>query len=244
MTAPVCWQYIVKQRHASRARPRPHDFRPNEAVVAAIPFAMAREFIERYEWLGNMGAAKYCYGLFLRGELAAAACYTTPPAPRAYDVLFDPCTAQHIYQLCRGASAHWAPTWAPSKVIGTSLRMMARERAAWAVIAYADPEAGEIGTVYQATNAHYLGLSQSRGPGKYIIGGIEYHARKVQKVFGCAAHRYLIEIDPEYERIQRTKKHRYIFVVAPRQQRRRIIERLRPLVRAYPKRVATIPEAA
>lgn len=214
----------------------PTDVDPSEALVSRIDFGRAKRFITKYEWLGNIGSAKYCYGLSIRGQLAAVVCYTTPTSPVAYARILGPEVRRSVFQLCRGASAHWAPTWAASMTISRSLRLLERDYGARVVLAFADPEAGEIGTIYQAANALYLGISNSRGPGKYIIGGVEYHARAVQKHFGCAAHEYLIEIDPNYKRFQRTKKHRYAFVLGRGTARKRILEKLQPLVRAYPKR--------
>ncbi len=233
-----CWQHEVKQKMRRRSGVYPTRVSPVEGAVSRIDFAAAKEFITKYEWLGTIGAAKYCFGLTIRGQLAAVACYTAPSSPVAYSRVLGPGLSRSVYQLCRGASAHWAPKWAASMTISRSLRILERHFAAKIVIAFADPEAGEIGAVYQAANALYLGLSDSRGPGKYIIGGVEYHARAVQKHFGCAAHDYLKEIDPEYQRIQRTKKHRYAFVLGRGAARKYILDRLKPLVRPYPKRLA------
>jgi hypothetical protein len=240
MTAGVCWQFTVKQKQKARDPDIHFRAEPSDAIISRIEFAEAREFIVQYEWLGNVGSAKYCYGLWLGCRLAAVVCYSTPSAANAFRSLLGPKTAKGMFQLCRGASSWWAPSWAPSKLIASSLRHMASTRGAVGVVAYADPEAGEVGTVYQASNAYYLGLTQSRGPGKYIIGGITYHARAVQKRFGCAAHQYLVEIDPAYRRIQRTKKHRYLFLLARGRARREMLEKVQAMVKPYPKRHAEL----
>lgn len=233
---PECWQHIVKRKKLAESSHEPQIRDEAPWRVEQIPFRDANAFIREYEWLGHIGAAKYYFGLKIDALLAAVACYTTPSAPNAYRSLLGPKLSPHVYQLCRGASAHWAPDWAASRVISYSLRTLARSRGAKAVVAYADPAAGEIGTVYQASNAIYLGMTRSRGPGKYVIGGVEYHARAVQKLFGCAAHDYLVTIDPGYQRIQRTKKHWYVFVVCKGLARRELMDRLAPLSKPYPKR--------
>jgi hypothetical protein len=240
MTAEVCWQYLVKQQKRAGHNRRTIVCKSADALIQPISFAEAQAFVVQYEWLGNMGAAKYCFGLRLGSELAAVTCYTTPSSPIAYRTLFGSELSRRVFQLCRGASSPWAPKWAPSMLISRSLRLMAREHRAVAVVAYADPEAGEVGTVYQAANALYLGLTDSRGPGKYIIGGREYHARAVQKLFGSAAHEYLIGVDPNYRRIQRTKKHRYLFLIGTRSIRRELLLTLSGRVKSYPKRAAGV----
>jgi hypothetical protein len=232
-----CWQYIVRKRKAEEEALGIVPLREGQLWIGRIPRSEADIFIRDYEWLGNSGASKYCFGLRFGRHLAAVACYTTPPAPRAFETLLGFGSSSRVFQLCRGASTHWAPPWAASKIISRSLQLMAREFGAAFVVAYADPEAGEIGTVYQAANAVYLGLTDSRGPGKYIICGRTYHARTVPKHFGTARHDHLIKVDPDYKRIQRTKKHRYVFVVGSRSSRRVLLARLSSLIRPYPKRV-------
>src|SRR5207302_1647154 len=136
-----------------------------------------------------------------------------PTSPAAFNRLLGPQLAKAAYQLCRGASTHWAPKHAPSMLVGQALRRLKTRTGARVVVAYADPEAGEIGTIYQATNALYVGLTNSRGPGKYIIAGKQYHPRSVHRLFGCARHTVLASYDRNYVRVQRTKKHRYIYLM-------------------------------
>ena len=236
VTHHVCWQHKINRRNARLRIPALVLNGTAGVAVSELPFAVARSFIEQYEWLGNIGAAKYCYGLLVDGALASVVCYTTPSSPIAYRSLLGSDFVATAFQLCRGATAYWAPKWAASKTISGSLKMLRRREGADLVIAYADPRAGEIGAVYQAANALYLGLTDSRGPGKYVIGGGEYHARAVQKHFGSAAHDYLVEVDPHYRRIQRTKKHRYCFVLARGIRRRTVLERVAHLIHPFPKR--------
>lgn len=241
---PVCWQHLVKEKQRQSREPLPslNSNAGGGATVREISFSMAKDFIVQYEWLGNIGATKYCYGLFIGDDLAAVTCYTTPPSPNAYRTLLGPEVATDVYQLCRGASASWAPKWSGSKVTAGSLRLLRQRRGARVVVAYADPRAGEVGVVYQAANAVYLGFTDSRGPGTYVILGVTFHARAVQKIFGSARHDHLYAIDPEYTRVQRSRKHRYVFLLDTGFRRRQLLERLRSLVRPYPKRLTSSSE--
>jgi hypothetical protein len=237
MTSAICWQFRVKQRKASEDR-NPPTIEGLEPCVTTIGQAEAGRFIAQYEWLGNAGTSRYCYGLRYGPHLAAVVCFTRPTGRTAFATLLgvDP---RLVFQLCRGASAHWAPKCASSMLIARSLRMMEQRTAAKLIVAYADPAAGEIGIVYQATNATYLGLSDSRGPGAYVVRGVRYHPRTVHRLFGNARHQTLIRIDKSYQRIQRTKKHRYLYVLGTEMERRRLAKRLLRIVRPYPKRVET-----
>jgi hypothetical protein len=241
MTA-SCWQYQRKLQLAGifPTPPLSHD----RWRVVDIGYHRAKNFIELFEWLGNVGSAKYCYGLLFGEEIAAAVCYTTPAAPGAFRSLLGDEVGKRVLQLCRGASAPWAPPWAGSLIISRSLRELRIRFGTTAVVAFADPRAGEVGVVYQASNALYLGLTDSRGPGEYVINGRRYHARAVQKHFGTAAHTTLSQVDPTYQRHQRTKKHRYLFVLARGQARKQIMAKVAHLVRPFPRRAQAEPEKA
>jgi hypothetical protein len=237
MTSTVCWQFRVKQRKA-REDHHPPSIIGLPAHVAGIAQGEARKFISQYEWLGNAGTARFCYGLKYGDNLAAVVCYTRPTSNAAFASLLG-VNPTLVFQLCRGASTHWAPKYAASMLISRSLKMLELRTSAKLVVAYADPAAGEVGTVYQATNATYIGLSDSRGPGAYVIQGVRYHPRSVHRLFGSARHDALVAIDPRYERIQRTKKHRYVYVLGSEIEKRRLMKFLQPRICQYPKRVQT-----
>lgn len=234
-----CWQFVVKSNH--KVGPLVASARPEDVRVERISFSDAAAFITKYEWLGTMGSAKYCFGLLRGPLLLGVVCYTSPSSPGAFKRLLGPDLVGRVLQLCRGASAPGAPVWTGSMLISQSLRILAREQGAVAVVAFADPAAGELGIVYQAANAYYLGLTNSRGPGHYLILGKLYHARAVQKHFGSAAHAWLSELDPSYRRIQRSRKHRYLFIIARGASRNSIIRSISPLVQPPPKRRLTTP---
>jgi hypothetical protein len=238
MTATVCWQHLIKTAHAGAGTDRELSqlSRSGRSQVALLDFSEAQTFIEKYEWLGNVGAASLGFGLFLENHLAAVVCFAPPTAPTGFTKLCPSVPRRKIWQLCRGASAHWAPKHAASMLISAALRQLRRDRGIRLVIAYADPQAGEIGTVYQAANAIYLGLTDARGPGHYVINGQRMHPRAVHRAYGSARHEVLAKIDSSYERHQRNRKHRYLFLLDSGRARRRVLDQVSHMSKPYPKR--------
>ena len=57
----------------------------------------------------------------------------------------------------RGACASWTPKNLGSRLVMFSCRWMVENTTKRIFVAYSDPEAGEIGTIYQACNFDYLG---------------------------------------------------------------------------------------
>jgi len=237
-----CWQRVIKERLCTPedARRRDSYVNKNNLRISELKYSIAKDFIEKYEWLGNIGSAKYCYGLHVYDELVAVVCFTTPSSPSAFAKLLGDANARHTYQLCRGASSPSCPKWGASKLISCSMKLLRIKTSARVVVCYADPEAGEIGTVYQASNAYYIGMTSYTGPSAYIINGIKYHARSVPKRFGSAKHDVLFELDNDYSRIQRTKKHRYVYILDRSINGKHIKISLEHLIKEYPKRADSV----
>jgi len=236
MSVPTCWQFLVKQQQRRTHEGDLPGRTLDDVTVAPIPYRHAKEFILNYEWLHSMGAAVFCYGMHIDGHLACVACYGPPSSPKSYSRMVGPDISRMLLQLCRGASTFWAPKWAPSKLIARSLKLLTAQTDARAVVAYADPQAGEVGTIYQACNGFYLGPTDAGGAKMYVVNGQMYHPRTVYRRFGSRAKDHLLTIDPNFTTIPIPPKHRYIFPLGSRADKNEMLNRIAPLVQPYPKR--------
>jgi hypothetical protein len=78
------------------------------------------------------------------------------------------------------------------------------------VLAYSDPAAGHVGTIYQATNWLYTGLSSATP--LYDIGdGIKHHSRTLAHKLGSHSIRYLTSQGIAVKTVPQMAKHRYIY---------------------------------
>jgi hypothetical protein len=162
-----CHQRLVRESHED-GHPVPKDF--STASVREIPHSVAKEFILKYEWLGNTGTTVRAFGLFFGEELAAVECFGHPGSTAIWNICGEE-NADMVYWLARGACAHWAPPRsASSYLINRACEMMGAPwktrdgkdmPAKFVFLATADSDAGEIGTVYQASNWIYLGKTTS-----------------------------------------------------------------------------------
>jgi hypothetical protein len=163
---PVAHQRRIQEAEAARD-PRPRMASLEGSAVEQISYADAKAVILRYEWLRTMPAGtRACYGLRTpSGELIGVAVFAAGPAPESSDL----CGREHREKticLARGAGVHWAHPHAASFLIARACRL-AHAEFGWTVFhAYADPTAGEIGTVYQACNWLYLGVGVGRSKGR------------------------------------------------------------------------------
>ena len=78
------------------------------------------------------------------------------------------------------------------------------------VVTYSDPAAGHLGTIYQATNWLYTGLSSATP--LYDIGdGILHHSRSLAHGLGTHSIRYLASQGISVKTVPQSAKHRYIY---------------------------------
>ena len=132
------------------------------SICKEISYNQAKKIILEYEWLGTMGTCvKFCYGIFFEGVLAGAICFG--------DMGLIVCNGYGKYVgeyykkkgliLNRGACTWWAHKHSASKLISFGVKEIKKKGYKFCV-AFSDDKAGEIGTVYQATNWYFLGRTK------------------------------------------------------------------------------------
>lgn len=193
-----------------------------KAECRIVSHEQARLVIEKYEWLGTYANAPlFAYGIYFEDHLGGVVVYGAPSPPIVARSVAGPENASSVVQLARGACVHWAHPHSASKLIAASLRH-AQSLGYRYAIAFSDPDAGEIGTVYQATNWLYCGKTEKRPDyfdqsGKRMVGHF--------KVDGLTKGK-------------RTRKRRYVFLMGTRAERRKAFRDLRWPVLPYEKRAA------
>jgi hypothetical protein len=96
--AVVCWQAFKKQIAATEDR------RPKSDELGELVRPSQRElaqFLDRYEWLGTFGMARWRFGLRQMGELAAVVGFGPPGSHNAFRAILPTELAVHIVQLVR-----------------------------------------------------------------------------------------------------------------------------------------------
>jgi hypothetical protein len=112
-------------------------------------------FVTRHEWLGKMPMRPtHRFVATYQGKLAGVIVMATPNSFSS--LLGHEC--RHLEKLIsRGACISWSPMNLGSALVAFSIRWMVKNTAFRIFTAYSDPEAGELGTIYQACNFTYLG---------------------------------------------------------------------------------------
>jgi len=191
-----CHQRVIREREALSPEPDEHLKREaaasfDNAFVREITRSEAATIISRYEWLKNLGAARWYMGLLFRHPvteveyLAGVACFGDSAGTNVYAAICGEEWKRRAITLVRGACCHWADHEvhkdgkvhtgaAASFLINRACRLMV-EKDFNIFCAYSDEGAGvfEVGTVYQGAGWHYVGrggsdTAQLRSDGRII----------------------------------------------------------------------------
>jgi hypothetical protein len=163
MATAEAYQRIIADRERAK-NPRERLTSMDGFYVAPITKAQAQPLIKHYEWKRDIGNAKHFVGLFTPDhELVGASCFGTGPNTIA--------TMRNLLRgdaLCleRRACVHYLPENAVSFQTIRACKLMYEKTGIARYFAYADPEAGEYGGIYQASNCLYLGQGLTNGRGR------------------------------------------------------------------------------
>lgn len=199
-----------------------------DMIVAPVGVADVNTFGRRYHYSLSGGSALWRWGLWHDATLYGVVAYNTPTRP-VCEAIFGVEHVDKVWHMGRLALPDKAPHNAESRLIGGSLRAIQRDHPnVWAVLTYADTSVGHIGYVYQATNAIYTGTGGR--PTFYLdaagvrhsahFGGYVTPARA--SVLGWTLHRS-------------GEKHRYVYILGNKRERRDRLAQLRLPILPYPK---------
>jgi hypothetical protein len=157
-SAALAHQRIIRERKMAE-EPRTPATSLTGYSVEAISREAALPIISEYEWLGTMGQTSIFVGLLSpTHELEGVVCFGEGPQADTRKVVGD-----RALCLERGACVHYAAPNAASFLISRACKLVHRLTGTAIFYAYADPEAGEYGAVYQAAGWTYLGQGLKNG---------------------------------------------------------------------------------
>ena len=177
--------------------------------IAPISQIDAKEILIPNHYLHSFpGGTKLSFGVYLDARLLGALTFGVGPY-LGYKLVKD-ASPDDVVTLTRLWLSDGLPKNSESRVIGIVLRSLRKETSLKFVLAYSDPAAGHVGTIYQATNWLYTGLSSATP--LYDIGdGIIHHSRSLAHQLGSHSIRYLTYRGIVVKTVPQMAKHRYIY---------------------------------
>ena len=189
----------------------------HKRYVRQIEYEDAKPFILGIHYARRMPCIQYAFGYFEGGVLVGIVTYGQPPSPSLCIGLAGEKNKKNVLELNRLV---FLPGYngnnRASYLVGQSLKMLPTHTF---VVSYADYGGwGHIGYIYQATNFLYTGMTKERTD-KYSGDGHPRHYKQ-----------------NESKRQLRTAKHRYVYLVGNRREKREMKKELRySVIKEYPK---------
>lgn len=162
--------------------------------------AEIRDFTKRHEWLQCMPVRpthRFICRLKSTGVLAGVIIMATP---NAFTYLLGKENRNLEKLISRGACISWSPKNLASWLLTRSIKWMVQNTHYRIFTAYSDPEAGELGTIYQASNFLYLGQKSGadylyQDPNKPKLGWFNERSFRNRSFIKQYAHNLNLNID-------------------------------------------------
>lgn len=220
------------------------DLRLDNADIRPITRATAERVVLDHEWLGTMPAiSTHHFGIYFSGVIGGA-------------LVFGPEYSENLgwwdrygftgrmILLSRGACMHWTPPNTASYFISRAISLLPPKFEV--VTATVDELAGEVGTIYQSLNWHFVGKMRESNPiatvrhrddGYGVVtGGRMYGSRSMRaKMGGTLAWEEIVKRYPDARKVFQANKSRYFYFRSKRN-RRKDLESITDMVKPYPKR--------
>ena len=166
----------------------------------------------RKHYAKRMPCVQYAYGLYDGRILCGVVTYGQPASPWLCVGVCGEKYKGHVIELNR-LCVDCDIANASSQLISKSLRMLP----CYIVVSYADTDQGHVGYVYQSTNWLYTGCTKERTDMFSESGHSRHHGGDSTK------------------RQPRSAKHRYVYFVGNKRERKEMRKALRYEVKPYPK---------
>jgi hypothetical protein len=187
-----------------------------ERYVRQVTYEDVLPFLLGIHYARRIPVIQYAYGLYVGGVLVGVVTYGVPASPSITRGLAGEKNKDKVLELNRLC---FLPEYNggnnASYLVGHSLKMLPGQ---WFIVSYADTAWSHAGYVYQATNFIYTGKTKERTDIASKNGG---HSRHYEK--GTT------------ERVFRSSKHRYVYLVGNRRERKEMRRELRYSQMPYPK---------
>lgn len=223
----------------------------SRVTVREISKSVARDFVEQYHYTHKFSSTRYALGVFyvedgehafFAGEnekLIGCMTYGHPVSNRTVDSIVDGLELDEVLELTRLVCLDRYGKNLESFVISKSFEWMKKyDPKVKVLVSYADPEQAHTGGIYRATNWLYQGCGYSKLMPDYSIrineDDLWTHSRTVGARWGNKSVENLAKtIGQTFWQKEETSKHRYIYFLCNKKEKKRIMKNLKIPVIPY-----------
>ena len=181
------------------------------------PWLLERHYARR------LCSVSFAFGLYIDGSISGVVTYGSASNSRLVKV-----AGQKAYELNRLCIDDGAPRNSASVLVGRTIKLLP---APCVLVSYADRDQGHVGYVYQATNWLYTGLSGSDRD--FEKDGVRYHRKTMYSRHGTSSVSKLADLG--YIAVPIQGKHRYVYLVGNKREKREMMRQFPWPILPYPK---------
>jgi len=182
--------------------------------IRRIQYQEALPFILNIHYAKRVPSINYAYGLFLQQELVGIVSYGIPASASLCEGVAGKNNKHHVIELNRLVLKHNKKNEA-SILIGASFKLLPKPKI---IVSYADTKEKHLGVVYQATNFMFTGTTKERTD---MAGAEGKHSRH--------------HLGDATKRVHRSAKHRYIYVIGNKRDKKLLTKQINYKAQEYPK---------
>ena len=180
--------------------------------VLPIKYEETKDWLLNVHYMRRMPPMNYAFGLFDDDVCLGIVTFGVPASPNLCEGICGKEWKYNVFELNRMCFVEPIKN-GPSRLVSGAIKMLPKPMI---IVSYADTEYGHVGKVYQACNFIYTGLSAKRNN---YVDGTDRHAREIQKTD---------------QMVERSRKHRYVYINANKREKKIIMSALKYPIESYP----------
>ncbi len=182
--------------------------------IQRISYEQTKPYILGIHYAKRMPSISFAFGLFEEYDMVGVVTYGMPASPWLCKGICGDKHRHNVLELNRLVLKNNKPNEASRLVCG-SLKLLPSPKI---IVSYADTAQGHTGYIYQACNFMFTGTTKPRTD---IAGKDGKHSRH--------------HLGDRSQRVQRSAKHRYVFFIGNKREKRAFQSDLNYQVMEYPK---------
>lgn len=245
----IAYQYkIRKKKELTEKLPfNKNDVNLKKTIIKRIDKSTTTKVVLEYEWLHSMPVAnKYFFGIYfiinneeyLGGVLVFGNEYSENTGVwKKYGY------EGKMLLLSRGVCLWWTPKNTASYFISRACKWIKKNTNYRIITATVDQAAGEIGTIYQSLNWHYVGLMSGNYHGNkmatrfgVVINGKLRFSRWIREKIGTMKKNEILKHYPNAIFVPQYRKQRYFYFIGNKNENKGYFNAIKHLILPYPKR--------
>jgi len=202
--------------------------RKGDFEIKRIGYDLAMKIVIENHYLHRKAPCSFAFGLYdNENHIKGVIVYGTPSSSSLRKGICGESEKDNVIELTRLWVCDSVGKNGESFLIGNTLRLIDKE----IVVSYAEIDQGHSGTVYQATNWIYTGLSAKRT--NWTVEGINLHCQTLADKYTAKEIRE--KYGERFKLVDRPRKHRYMFLNCGKKRKKQLLAKLKYRIESYPK---------